>query len=72
VEWLTGDCIIRQQFNIGRCLFGDIFDTSSSTTSIMFVDPFLFYSRVKLNQLSPLVSVTRLVRLFLYSNPPFV
>jgi len=69
VEWLNGECFIRGNYNVGSCVFADTI--RSNTSYIAFVVPFLFYSRVKLNQLSPLVSVTSLT-LALFNNPPFV
>jgi len=67
VKWLNGECISRRNVNLGLCIFGPKLE---NTPYISFVVPFLFCSPVKLNQLSPLVSITRLT--FDFKNPPFV
>jgi len=56
VEWLSGECVERQGQNIGSCIFGSAL---ANPAYIVFVVLFLFSSQVKLNQLSPLVSLTR-------------
>ena len=60
-EWLTDDCLNRRDTTIGVCIFGGSLDRSPY---IGFVVPFLFCSRVQLNQLSLLVSLTRLTLAF--------
>ena len=66
--WLNGECIMRRGNNVGGCVFGDMLENSPY---IGFVVPFLFCSRVKLNQLSPLVSLIRLP-LASTNNLPFI
>ena len=55
MQWLNGACI-QNGMNIGTCVFGSAL---SNPAYIMFVGLFLFSSQVKLNQISPLVSLTR-------------
>ena len=52
VELLTSECIIGKNANVGLCEFED---NQPENPYVVFVVPFLFCSRMKLNQLSPLV-----------------
>ena len=54
MEWLTGECFIRHDNADGYCIYQD---TGTYSPYVKFVVPFLFCSRVKLNQLSPLGSL---------------
>ena len=66
-DWLIDDCLHRRMTIFGACVFGNQLDQSPY---IGFVVPFSVCSRVELNQLSPLVSLTRLT--LALSNPPVV
>ena len=53
--------------NYASCVFGDV--GGAHPPYVVFVVPFLFCSRVKLNQLSPLVL---LIQISSFNNPSFV